>query len=109
MKQPVASLADQIYGRVCEAIVRAQLQPGKRLVELEIAAQVGTSQGPVREALQRLERDGLVERQTRSATFVTDISADEMHSLVAIRASRALLSVTWRPKSAVNNAMNCNC
>jgi len=86
MKQQVASLADQIYGRLREAIIRGELYPGKRLVELEIAAQFGTSQGPVREALQRLERDGLVERRVRSATFVTDISADEMHSLFSVRA-----------------------
>jgi len=86
MKQQVASLADQIYGRLRGAIIRGQLHPGKRLVELEIAAQFGTSQGPVREALQRLERDGLVERRVRSATFVTDISVDEMHSLFSVRA-----------------------
>jgi DNA-binding GntR family transcriptional regulator len=63
------------------------LQPGEKLVELDIAAQMGTSQGPVREALQRLERDGLVERRARSATFVTSISTDEMYELFSIRSA----------------------
>ena len=39
---------------------------------------MGTSQGPVREALQRLEREGLVQRRSHSATVVTDLVLDEM-------------------------------
>ncbi len=83
--QAVASVADQIYNRLRESIINGRFPPGQRLVELEIAAQMGTSQGPVREALQRLERDGLVERRARSATFVTNISIDEMYELFSIR------------------------
>jgi DNA-binding GntR family transcriptional regulator len=85
MKHQIESLADQIYGRLREEIIHGRLQPGKRLVELDIAAQMGTSQGPVREALQRLERDGLVERRVRSATFVADISIGEIYELFSIR------------------------
>jgi DNA-binding GntR family transcriptional regulator len=85
MKHQVASLADQIYGRLRDGIIDGRLQPGKRLVELEIAAQMGTSQGPVREALQRLERDGLVDRLARSATIVADISIGDIYELFSIR------------------------
>src|SRR5262245_8324192 len=85
MKHQVESLADQIYGRLREEIIHGHFQPGKRLVELDIAAQMGTSQGPVREALQRLERDGLVERRVRSATFVADTSIGEIYELFSIR------------------------
>lgn len=46
---------------------------------------MGTSQGPVREALQRLEREGLVVKQSHSATFVTTVSLDEMYELFSIR------------------------
>jgi len=52
---------------------------------LEIANKMGTSQGPVREALQRLEREGLVTKQSHSATFVTTVSIDEMYELFSIR------------------------
>jgi DNA-binding GntR family transcriptional regulator len=83
----LASLSDQVYEYLRLAIIRADLQPGEKLVELDIAAQMGTSQGPVREALQRLERDGLVERRARSATFVTSISTDEMYELFSIRSA----------------------
>lgn len=46
---------------------------------------MGTSQGPVREALQRLEREGLVERRSHSATFVTSVAIDEIYELFSIR------------------------
>ena len=81
----IRSLADHVYAELRADIVRGQLKPGARLVELELAEQAGTSQGPVREALQRLEREGLVYRQARSATYVTDISIDEMYALFSVR------------------------
>lgn len=81
----LASLSDQVYQHLRLAIIRADLQPSEKLVELDIAGQMGTSQGPVREALQRLERDGLVERRARSATHVTSVSNDEMFELFSIR------------------------
>lgn len=81
----LVSLSDQIYDHLRVAIISDQLKPGEKLIELDIAAQMGTSQGPVREALQRLEHDGLVERRARSATFVTKVSPDEMHELFSIR------------------------
>src|SRR5215470_12665444 len=85
LQTKIASLPDQVYEHLRRAIISAELPPGEKLIELEIAAQMGTSQGPVREALQRLERDGLVERRARSATFVTSISPDEMYELFSIR------------------------
>lgn len=81
----LASLPDQVYERLRHAIICGELQPAEKLVELDIASQMGTSQGPIREALQRLEHDGLVERRARSATFVTSISTDEMYELFSIR------------------------
>ena len=82
-----SSLPDQVYEYVRSAIICNELLPGEKLIELDIAAQMGTSQGPVREALQRLERDGLVERRARSATYVTSISMDEMYEFFSIRAA----------------------
>jgi DNA-binding GntR family transcriptional regulator len=79
------SLADQIYERLRRSIVSGDLLPGSRMVELDIAGQMGTSQGPVREALQRLEREGLVQRRAHSATVVTDLVLDEMYELFSIR------------------------
>jgi DNA-binding GntR family transcriptional regulator len=83
--RPVRSLADQVYDRLRRSIVSGELATGTRMVELDIAGQMGTSQGPVREALQRLEREGLVQRQAHSATFVSALALDEMYELFSIR------------------------
>lgn len=80
-----SSLADQVYAAVRDAIIHSQFAPGQKLVELDLAGQMGTSQGPVREALQRLERDGLVERRARHATYVTCVDTNEIYELFAIR------------------------
>ncbi|MFO7632147.1 MAG: GntR family transcriptional regulator [Caldilinea sp.] len=84
-RRNVRSLADQVYEYLRTSIVSGQLAPGARVVEMEIAGIMGTSQGPVREALQRLEREGLVEKRSHSATFVTGVSIDEMYELFSIR------------------------
>src|SRR5689334_25352885 len=89
----LTSLADQVYGRLRLDIICGDLRAGEKLVELEIAAQMGTSQGPVREALQRLERDGLVERHARSASFVTAVSMDEMYELCMIRSTIEVFAI----------------
>jgi DNA-binding GntR family transcriptional regulator len=79
------SLADQIYERLRMDIITGVLKPNQRIVELDIAERMGTSQGPVREALHRLERDGLVYRQARSSTRVTSATRDEILELFTIR------------------------
>jgi DNA-binding GntR family transcriptional regulator len=94
-------LAVQAYEQLRAAIIREELPPGARLVELELAGRLGTSQGPVREALQRLEREGLVRRQAHSATYVSEVSDEEMYELFCIRSlierfavKRALPAIT---------------
>lgn len=97
----VKPLAVQVYEQLRTAIIRQELPPGARLVELDLAAQLGTSQGPVREALQRLEREGLVRRHAHISTFVTELSDEEMQELFCIRSvieriavRRAMASMT---------------
>ena len=85
--QKVRSLTDQIYERLRADIVTGRLEADVRLAELEIAGAMGTSQAPVREALQRLERDGLVARKGRSYTYVTDYAIDEIYEIFAIRST----------------------
>lgn len=55
------SLSDEVYARVGAAILDGTLAPGERLRDVDLAIQLGVSRTPVREALQRLERFGLVE------------------------------------------------
>jgi len=54
------TLRESVYGSLKAMIVTGQLSPGARLTEIELAAKLKVSRTPVREALNRLERDGLV-------------------------------------------------
>jgi DNA-binding GntR family transcriptional regulator len=85
LRRNTRSLTDQVYAYLRTEIVSGRLAPGARIVELDVASTVGVSQGPVREALQRLEREGLVEKRSHSATYVTSVSIDEMYELFSIR------------------------
>lgn len=87
------SLADQIWRYLRTAIIHGEIPPGTRLVELQLAQEMGTSQGPVREALQRLEQEGLVERRARSATIVTEVPDESIHDLIIVRALIERLAV----------------
>ncbi|WP_221584039.1 GntR family transcriptional regulator [Microbacterium sp. G2-8] len=86
MLQPVASttvrLADAVFSRISDAIITGTLAPGERLRDAELARSMGVSRMPVREALQRLERVGLVEmspsRYTRVTTVTPELSEDSL-------------------------------
>jgi DNA-binding GntR family transcriptional regulator len=81
-------LGDEAYTRVGEAIVDGRLAPGERLRDQDLAEWLGISRTPVREALQRLERVGLVEvsphRYTRVSTPDERTQADTVEFLVQL-------------------------
>jgi DNA-binding GntR family transcriptional regulator len=54
------TVTDQVHRRLKQAILDGELRPGERLVEVEIAERLGASRTPVREALSKLEQEGLV-------------------------------------------------
>lgn len=105
-KIEMSTLADHVWQQLYVAIMEGRLKAGDRLVELEIARQVGTSQGPVRDALQQLERDGLVERYSHSATFVTHLSIEDMYEIFEIR--RTLESMTFRRTAQIITSEACD-
>lgn len=80
------SLVEHVYAQLRSHIISGYLVAGARLVELDVATQMHISQGSTREALGRLERDGLVERKDRRGTFVTAVSNDDMREIFALRA-----------------------
>lgn len=66
-------LAEEVYQRVGASIIDGTLPPGSRIRDAELAAQFGVSRMPIREALQRLERAGLVEMYPSRYTQVTHV------------------------------------
>jgi DNA-binding GntR family transcriptional regulator len=81
------TLAHQVEELLRKEIVRGSRPSGSRLNEVEIAAAYGVSRGPVREALQRLARDGLVVLEAHRGAFVTELGRDEVLELFEVRAA----------------------
>ena len=84
-----------VYAAVRDAIVRAELPPGARISENELADQLGVSRTPIREALGRLRDDRLVEVVPQLGTFVSRISAQAVGDAQFIR--EALECAAVRP------------
>lgn len=76
---------DAIYATVKRRIVLNELKPGVTLTELGLASELGCSQGPVREALMRLQEDGLVLRNGHRGTSVTPLDPEEALEILALR------------------------
>jgi len=74
-----------VYDTVKRAVILRAVEPGAALVEQQIASAMGCSQGTVREALLRLEQDGLVTRRGYQGTVVSDTSAEEAAQMARIR------------------------
>ncbi|MEM1287613.1 MAG: GntR family transcriptional regulator [Pseudomonadota bacterium] len=78
--------SDRAYTHVKDAILTGQHRSGQRLPEDQIAAQLGVSRTPVRDALRRLEAEGFVEHMPHSGARVSAWSAGELAELAAMRA-----------------------
>ena len=85
-----ALLTDRVYGAIREAIRSGEIGAGERLRLRDLAARLGTSPMPVREAIGRLEQDGLVVRQPHRGAVVADLTPAE---LAHVYATRLLLEV----------------
>ncbi|SFU13097.1 transcriptional regulator, GntR family [Mesorhizobium sp. YR577] len=66
-------------------ILGGHYDPGERLIELRIAEEFGTSQGPVREALRELEATGLVTNLPRRGTYVSEVMGDGLREIYTVR------------------------
>lgn len=83
---PSQSRREHVVQILRDEITGGRLTPGDRLVEVDLANQLGTSRAPVREALRQLEQEGLVISHPYRGTEVLGVSQDEVEQvLVPIR------------------------
>jgi len=79
------TMATQIERRVAEAVLAGEVLPGDRLVEADLAAEMQTSRGPVREALRQLSETGLVNYVPRRGWFVTRLADKDRTEIAVMR------------------------
>lgn len=82
---PVKSSAADAYDRLLQAIDNGALPPGSRLRESELAKRFGISRTPVREALKRLEAQGLVTHEAHHGAVVASLNYSEITELYYLR------------------------
>lgn len=80
-----ASLAEKAYERLKEEIIFARLKPGSLVREEEYAERLGMSRTPVREALKKLEHEGLVRRIPQRGVVVTELSIQNFLEICEVR------------------------
>jgi len=78
-------LRDRVLDALRDAIVSAELKPGEPLIELELSAQLGVSRAPLREAIQILSREGLVETMPYRGAIVRNLSRQDIEELYSLR------------------------
>ena len=89
------SLADRVTERLREAILRGRLAPGEQLQAPRLAETMEVSPGPVRDALRRLEREGLVIMQHGRTPVVADLSRRDLNEVFSLRHALEQVAVQY--------------
>ena len=79
------SLTQKSYSQIRDMLVRGDLAPGHRLVTRTLAAEIGVSLAPVREALNRLSSEGLVEHVPGAGAFVRNADRQDLEEIYVLR------------------------
>ena len=86
-------LRDVVFNTLREAILKGDLKPGERLMELQLASKLGVSRTPIREAIRMLEQEGLAVTTPRKGAEVAKMTLKDMEDVLEIREALDELAV----------------
>ncbi len=86
-------LRDVVFNTLRDAILRGDLEPGERLMEIALANRLGVSRTPIREAIRKLELEGLVVMIPRRGAQVASITQKDLQDVLEVRTSLEELAV----------------
>lgn len=86
-------LRDVVFKTLRQAILKGELEPGERLMEIQLAERLGVSRTPIREAIRKLELEGLVLMIPRKGAEVAKISEQNMRDVLEVRRSLEELAI----------------
>ncbi len=87
-------LREVIFNTLKEAIIMGELKPGERLMEVQLAEKMGVSRTPVREAIRKLELEGLAHIIPRKGAQVADLSVKDIMDVLEVRAALDALATS---------------
>jgi DNA-binding GntR family transcriptional regulator len=85
-------LREIVFESLREAIIQGRLKPGERLMEIQLAEEMGVSRTPVREAIRKLELEGFVVMIPRKGAYVAGISIKDIVDVFEVRAALEALA-----------------
>ena len=86
-------LRDVVFNTLRKAILKGELKPGERLMEIALAERLGVSRTPVREAMRKLELEGLVVMIPRRGAQVANITEKDLNDVLEVRMALENLSI----------------
>ena len=86
-------LRDVVFNTLRQAILRGELKPGERLMEIQLANKLGVSRTPIREAIRKLELEGLVVMIPRKGAQVARITEKNLKDVLEVRRALDMLAV----------------
>ena len=99
-------LRDVVFNTLRQAILTGELKPGERLMEIHLANKLGVSRTPIREAIRKLELEGLVTMIPRRGAEVAQITEKSMNDVLEVR--RALDALCVELHVTVSHRKNCS-
>lgn len=86
-------LRDVVFQTLRQAILKGELQPGERLMEIKLAELLGVSRTPIREAIRKLELEGLVVMVPRKGAAVANITEKDTKDVLEVRRTLEMFAV----------------
>lgn len=80
-------LREIVYEELRNLILTGKIRPGTRMMEIELAEDMGVSRTPIREAIRKLEKEGLVVIEPRRGAYASEISLKDMEDILEVRAN----------------------
>jgi len=105
LQQRFASKAQVVYMVLYDRIRKGILRPGERLLEQELANELGVSKTPVREALHKLSEQGLVTLEPYKGAYVAQFSVEDLLEIMEIRAVLEGLAARLAAKTITEEAL----
>ncbi|MBR0599237.1 GntR family transcriptional regulator [Sinanaerobacter chloroacetimidivorans] len=80
-------LREIVYEELRSLILTGKIKPGTRMMEIELAEDMGVSRTPIREAIRKLEKEGLVVIEPRKGAYASEVSLKDMEDILEVRAN----------------------
>ena len=102
----LSRLSDEVYDQILQAVLNRTIDPHQRIIQEDLADQMEVSRTPVREALLRLENEGVLMRVGRSGFKLRDYTDEEVRQLYQAREAVECYALGWLSQNSSSNDIN---